>query len=91
MADHLGSQDAHGGLAACAHARPRWTGDDFRAHEKQFDCGLGMRLEIAQRLVETLKRFIPKPSCGSGALGLVLFTGAPAEGLFLYRGFKFVW
>ena len=46
MADHLGSQDAHGGLAACAHARPRWTGDDFRAHEKQFDWGLGMRLEI---------------------------------------------
>ena len=49
MADHLGSQDAHGGLAACAHARPRWTGDDFRAHEKQFDWGLGMRFEIPNK------------------------------------------
>ena len=34
---------------------------------------------------------IGKPSRERSSLGWVLFTAAPGGGLFLYRGFKFVW
>ena len=40
------------------------------------------------RLPEML---IGEPSRVCSSLGRVLFTAAPAGGLFLYRGFKFVW
>ena len=56
------------------------------------ECSYSIRSRIIGSVFEHLfTSIIPKPSCGSGALGWVLFTGAPAGGLFLYRGFKFVW
>ena len=69
--------------------RVPWVSSEHVLNTLRTSCAFGSGPLVCKAC--HLPELIGKPSRERSSLGWVLFTAAPGGGLFLYRGFKFVW